>query len=201
MPSTWVGSLTVFMIFIMASGLAPNIGAQLAFRVLAGVFGCPSLTCTGGTVADLWNRLEKTLTFPVHAILSFGGPVSVPTIICIVLFTFDSYSSIFIDIHGISQSLTSIVWKAVYIGILLAVLLIPLTYHWAKREFLAAAASTSTTSMDNLVLVTVTHANENGDTKPGNLHNTRPENRLWFAMFGTPTIPIGLFWMGWTSYV
>ncbi|KAB8201350.1 major facilitator superfamily domain-containing protein [Aspergillus parasiticus] len=78
--AVYIGSLTLFMIFIMASGLAPNIGAQLAFRFLAGVFGCPPLTCAGGTIADLWNPLEKTLTFPLYAILSFGGPVFGPVI-------------------------------------------------------------------------------------------------------------------------
>ncbi|KAL9468647.1 hypothetical protein ACSS6W_010341 [Trichoderma asperelloides] len=26
-----------------------------------------------------------------------------------------------------------------------------------------------------------------------------PESRLWFAMIGAPTIPIGLFWMAWTT--
>ncbi|RAL03926.1 MFS transporter [Aspergillus ibericus CBS 121593] len=76
----YTGSLTLFMIFVMASGLAPNIGAQLAFRFLAGIFGCPPLTCAGGTIADLWNPLEKTLFFPMYAILSFGGPVLGPVI-------------------------------------------------------------------------------------------------------------------------
>jgi MFS family permease len=78
--AVYIGSLTLFMIFIMVSGLAPNIGAQLAFRFLAGIFGCPPLTCAGGTIADLWNPLEKTLTFPLYAILSFGGPVFGPVI-------------------------------------------------------------------------------------------------------------------------
>ncbi|GAB1207148.1 hypothetical protein APSETT445_005858 [Aspergillus pseudonomiae] len=78
--AVYIGSLTLFMIFIMASGLAPNIGAQLAFRFLAGVFGCPPLTCAGGTIADLWNPLEKTLTFPLYAITSFGGPIFGPVI-------------------------------------------------------------------------------------------------------------------------
>ncbi|KAJ5114974.1 hypothetical protein NUU61_000733 [Penicillium alfredii] len=78
--AVYAGSLTLFMIFVMASGLAPNIGAQLAFRFLAGIFGCPALTCAGGTIADLWNPLEKTIMFPLYAILSFGGPVLGPVI-------------------------------------------------------------------------------------------------------------------------
>ncbi|CAG8229462.1 unnamed protein product [Penicillium salamii] len=78
--AVYAGSLTLFMIFIMGSALAPNLGAQLAFRFLAGIFGCPPLTCAGGTIADLWNPLEKTITFPMYAILSFGGPVLAPVI-------------------------------------------------------------------------------------------------------------------------
>lgn len=78
--AVYAGSLTLFMIFIMGSALAPNIGAQLAFRFLAGIFGCPPLTCAGGTIADLWNPLEKTIYFPLYAVLSFGGPVLGPVV-------------------------------------------------------------------------------------------------------------------------
>jgi MFS family permease len=74
------GSLILFSIFTMASGLAPNIGAQLAFRFLAGVFGCPPLTCAEGTIADLWNPLEKIFAFPIFAIAGFGGPILGPVI-------------------------------------------------------------------------------------------------------------------------
>lgn len=283
--AVYAGSLTLFMIWIMASGLAPNIGAQLAFRFLAGIFGCPPLTCAGGTVADLWNPLEKTLMFPMYAILSFGGPVLGPviaswmgqgtlswrwtnwiiliasglvmgtvilfqpetysplllkwkarqlrlrtgdkrfhaemelektallsrmagacfrqfqltmhepiillislymTIIYIVLFTFfDGYEYIFTDVHGLSQGLTNIVWVAMYSGIMLVALLVPLVYRWTKREFAKAEEAAA--------------AEANGQEKK-KVH-TRPENRLWFAMMGAPLIPIGLFWMGWTDYV
>ncbi|KAE8393546.1 major facilitator superfamily domain-containing protein [Aspergillus alliaceus] len=284
--AVYIGSLTLFMIFIMASGLAPNIGAQLAFRFLAGVFGCPPLTCAGGTIADLWNPLEKTLTFPLYAILSFGGPIFGPvissymgqgtlswrwtnwimlimsglilalillfqpetygplllkwkaahlrqvtgdkryrsemdvekialfdritsacarqfsltihepiillislymTVLYIVLFTFfDGYPYIFQDVHGLSQGLTNIVWVAMYVGIALASLLVPVVYKWTKKEFQAASPTPSNLS-------------EFPETSE-NPHPTRPENRLWFAMLGAPFIPIGLFWMGWTDY-
>ncbi|KAE8323078.1 major facilitator superfamily domain-containing protein [Aspergillus sergii] len=62
------GSTSLFMVFIMASGLAPNMGAQLAFRFLAAVFGYPPLTC------------RETLIFPLYAILSLGGAVRSPVI-------------------------------------------------------------------------------------------------------------------------
>lgn len=313
--AVYTGSLTLFMIFIMASGLAPNIGAQIVFRFLAGVFGCPPLTCAGGTIADLWNPLEKTLTFPLYAILSFGGPVLGPviasymgegtlswrwtnwiililsgfifalilllqpetygpmllkwkarhlrnltgdprykssmdlqktallsrisnacirqfsltihepiillislymTVIYIVLFTFfDGYTYIFSDIHGLSQGLTNIVWVAMYVGICLAGLFVPLIYRWTKREFKQAAlAPSSSSSSDNDEPIDPNPNNPHEqqqqqqqpsqpipDEKPHHHHHApRPENRLWFAMIGSPFIPVSLFWMGWTSY-
>lgn len=70
----------MFMIFVMASGLAPNIGAQLTFRFLAAVFGSTPLTCAGGTISDLWSPLEKTYAFPIFAIGGFAGPPLGPVI-------------------------------------------------------------------------------------------------------------------------
>ncbi|KAJ5975333.1 MFS general substrate transporter [Penicillium waksmanii] len=76
----YLSSLVIFMIFVMASALAPNYGAELIFRFLSGAFGSPPLTCAGGTIADLWNPLEKTLAFPFYAIFSFSGPILAPVI-------------------------------------------------------------------------------------------------------------------------
>ncbi|KAK1147559.1 hypothetical protein N8T08_000901 [Aspergillus melleus] len=73
-------STSLFMLFIMGSGLSPNISAKLVCRFLAGVCGCPPLTCAGGTVADIWDPLEKTLSFPGYAILSFGGAILSPVV-------------------------------------------------------------------------------------------------------------------------
>jgi MFS family permease len=298
--AVYLASLTLFMIFIMASGLAPNIGAQLAFRFLAGVFGCPPLTCAGGTIADLWNPLEKTLTFPLYAITSFGGPVLGPliasymgqgtlswrwtnwimlimsglvmalivllqpetygplllkwkakhyrkltgdnryrsemdmqkialfsritnacirqftltvhepiilfialymTVIYIVLFTFfDGYPFIFEEVYGVSQGITNVIWIAMYVGIALASLWVPVVYSWTKKEF--AAVSTSPMTEGSLEgNATETEGSSSDDESSRKSHPTRPENRLWFAMLGAPLIPIGLFWMGWTDYV
>lgn len=72
--------MVIFMLFIMASALAPNIGTQLAFRFLAGAFGATPLTCAGGSISDMWRPLEKTFAFPLFAIIGFGGPVLGPVI-------------------------------------------------------------------------------------------------------------------------
>jgi MFS family permease len=71
----YITSMAVFMIWIMASGLAPNFGAQITFRFLAGCSASTPLVCSGGSVADMYNSLEKTWSFPLYAITCFGGPM------------------------------------------------------------------------------------------------------------------------------
>ncbi|KAM5344325.1 hypothetical protein ACJ41O_012862 [Fusarium nematophilum] len=68
-------SMAVFMIWIMASGLAPNFGAQITFRFLAGCSTSTPLVCSGGSIADMYNSLEKTWSFPLYAVTCFGGPM------------------------------------------------------------------------------------------------------------------------------
>ncbi|MDI1490414.1 MAG: hypothetical protein OHK93_001617 [Ramalina farinacea] len=63
----YIATLTLYMIFIMASGLAPNIGSQFVFRFIAGLFGATPLTCAGGSISDLWDPLERVYAFPVFA--------------------------------------------------------------------------------------------------------------------------------------
>ena len=75
----YLGSLVLFMIWVMASGLAPNIAAQLAFRFLAGFFGCTPLTF-GGSTHDMWSSLQSTSVFPTMACLSFLGPSLAPMV-------------------------------------------------------------------------------------------------------------------------
>ncbi|MCJ1479220.1 hypothetical protein MMC13_007905 [Lambiella insularis] len=71
----YITTLSLYMVFIMASGLAPNIGAQLVFRFLAGLFGSTPLTCAGGSISDLWAPLERVYAFPVFANAAFMGPI------------------------------------------------------------------------------------------------------------------------------
>jgi len=71
----YITTLTLYMIFIMASGLAPNVGSQLAFRFLAGLFGSTPLTCAGGSISDLWSPMERVYAFPVFANAAFMGPI------------------------------------------------------------------------------------------------------------------------------
>lgn len=76
----YIATLGLYMIFIMASALAPNIGAQLAFRFIAGCFASTPLTCAGGSISDLWNPLERVYAFPVFANAAFMGPILGPVV-------------------------------------------------------------------------------------------------------------------------
>lgn len=76
----YIGFLLAFIIWEMGSALAPNIGAQIVFRFLAGLSGSPALTLSGGTVADLYDPLEKTFGFPLFTLPAFIGPMVGPVI-------------------------------------------------------------------------------------------------------------------------
>jgi multidrug resistance protein len=76
----YIVTLLFFMIWTMASALAPNIGAQLVFRFLAGFFGSTPLTCAGGSISDLWSPLERVFSFPVFANAAFMGPIFGPIV-------------------------------------------------------------------------------------------------------------------------
>lgn len=87
-----------------------------------------------------------------------------------------SYSYIFADVYGISQNLSNTAFLGLLVGILLPVFLLPWIYS-----------------------STVNQLQRDGDKGSGEMLNR--ENRLYFAMIGAPTVPIGLFWMAWTDYV
>lgn len=271
----YLGALSLFGIWIMASALAPNIGAQIVFRFLAGFCGAAPLTVAGGSMSDIWNPKEKTWAFPIFAISGFGGPTLGPvigayigytgvlswrwaewimlitdgliitmvvlgkeetlaprllkykayyfrkltgdsrfkceadlhgktlgqvlktnfsrpfvlarepivlcwtlylSIIYIVLFTFlDGYAYIFEMTYGINSGLTYTIFVGLFIGILLDVLLVPIVYKQTKAQL----------------------ARDGDDGKGSKLDR---ETRLLYAMYGAPTIPIGLFWMAWTDF-
>jgi MFS family permease len=55
------------MMFIMGAGLSQNIGSQLVCRFLAGFFGEAPLSTVGGSLADMWDPMERLVAFPVFA--------------------------------------------------------------------------------------------------------------------------------------
>lgn len=78
----YLGTLIIFGCWILGAALAPNFGAQLAFRFLAGLMGTAPLTVAGGSVGDLWNPVERTFGFPIFAVPAFSGPILGMSAIC-----------------------------------------------------------------------------------------------------------------------
>lgn len=76
----YIVTMSIYMCFLVGCGAAPNFGAHITFRFLAGMFGSTPLTVAGGTIADLWNALEKTYAFPLYAFIGFSGPLFGPVI-------------------------------------------------------------------------------------------------------------------------
>ena len=73
-------TLVLFGIWIMASALSPNIGAQIVFRFMAGLHGSTPMTVSGGSINDLWSAKERTWAFPLYAASGFGSPTMGPVI-------------------------------------------------------------------------------------------------------------------------
>jgi len=76
----YIVTMILYMIWIMASALAPNLASQLVFRFLAGFFGSTPLTCAGGSISDLWDPMERVYAFPVFANAAFMGPIFGPVV-------------------------------------------------------------------------------------------------------------------------
>lgn len=55
------------MLFVMGSGLSQGIGAQLACRFLAGFFGGSPFSMVGGSLADIFDPMQRMLAFPLFA--------------------------------------------------------------------------------------------------------------------------------------
>src|ERR1700761_6300628 len=51
------------MLFITGAGLSHNLGAQLTCRFFAGFFGGPPFSVAGGSLSDMWNPLQRIITF------------------------------------------------------------------------------------------------------------------------------------------
>lgn len=71
-------STAVFLCFTLGAALAPNFGAQIVFRLLAGICSSPTLSLYGGTLADLFTPKERSYAWPYFALSPLLGPVLAP---------------------------------------------------------------------------------------------------------------------------
>jgi DHA1 family multidrug resistance protein-like MFS transporter len=75
---TYLATFAVYLIWLMASALSPNFGAQVVFRGLAGLFASASMSIYGGSLADLYETEERAKVWPWFALSPLLGPVVAP---------------------------------------------------------------------------------------------------------------------------
>ncbi|KAH7126683.1 major facilitator superfamily domain-containing protein [Dendryphion nanum] len=73
-------TLFLFFCFNVGCALAPNIAALLVLRFLCGFFGSPTVTNSGGVLADIWPQSHRSVPFALFTTGSSLGPVIAPTI-------------------------------------------------------------------------------------------------------------------------
>ncbi|OJJ70363.1 hypothetical protein ASPBRDRAFT_44517 [Aspergillus brasiliensis CBS 101740] len=73
-------TLGLFVLFQIGCALAPNIAALIIFRFLAGFFGSPTVTNSGGSITDLWPQSERSVPLALFSAGSFLGPVFAPVV-------------------------------------------------------------------------------------------------------------------------
>ncbi|KAE8382758.1 major facilitator superfamily domain-containing protein [Aspergillus bertholletiae] len=68
----------IFMIWNIAGAVAPNVGALLAFRLLAGISGSGPVTLGAGSVADMFALQERGVAMSIYGLGPLLGPVIGP---------------------------------------------------------------------------------------------------------------------------
>lgn len=74
--AVYLPSVAIYLCFLLGSGLAPNFGAQLAFRFLSGLFSSPTLSLYGGSMADLYEEKLRAVIWPSFALSPLLGKSS-----------------------------------------------------------------------------------------------------------------------------
>lgn len=74
----YVVSRCFHVIWLVGAALAPNFGAQIVFRFLAGVSGSILLAIHAASTADIYGPVYRTLAWPIIAVASFFGTAFAP---------------------------------------------------------------------------------------------------------------------------
>lgn len=76
-----LSTLVLYMIFTMATALAPNWAGFLVFRLLAGTFASPPLSVTGGSLADVFpERVSRGRANVMWSSGTLLGPLAGPVV-------------------------------------------------------------------------------------------------------------------------
>ncbi|CAD0095794.1 unnamed protein product [Aureobasidium vineae] len=189
----YIVTLVIYMAFLAGAGASQTYQQQFATRFFAGFFGSTPLTCAGGSLSDIWNASERTLMFPIFANAAFLGPILGPV-------------------------MGGYIWKAAHLRAItnderyraeVEVRMDPFLTRLGRacyRPFLLTATEPIIILIAlylTIVYIILFTFLDGYDFIFGEIHSVSigvQEFRLWYAMIGAPTIPIAMFWMGWTSY-
>ncbi|KAH8705264.1 putative MFS multidrug transporter [Talaromyces proteolyticus] len=70
----------VFAIFQIPVAVAQNLQTILVARFFVGLFGCAPLAVIGGTLADIWDPVDRGVAVALFSGATFGGPTFGPII-------------------------------------------------------------------------------------------------------------------------
>lgn len=77
---TYLGTFFVYLIWTLASALAPNFTAQIIFRGFAGLFASASMSIYGGSLADMFEPEVRAVVWPFFALSPLLGPTIAPIV-------------------------------------------------------------------------------------------------------------------------
>jgi multidrug resistance protein len=79
---TWVYNVCniLFVIFNIASALAPDMASLIVFRFLDGVAGVAAITCGSGTIADLVPHEKRGRAMSIWSLGPLFGPIIGPVV-------------------------------------------------------------------------------------------------------------------------
>lgn len=77
---TYLSTFAMFLIWTLASALAPNFGAQIVFRLFAGFFASASMSIYGGSLADMFETDIRAKIWPFFALSPLLGPTIAPIV-------------------------------------------------------------------------------------------------------------------------
>ncbi|KAK6431060.1 GTPase-activating protein [Oleoguttula sp. CCFEE 5521] len=76
----YIGTLALFCCWVLGAALSPNLGAQLVFKFLSGLFGSTAFTTAGGTLGDTFDHQMRGKIFPWFGAVALFGPVIAPVV-------------------------------------------------------------------------------------------------------------------------
>ena len=77
----YFATFPIFALFILGASLSRNFAGLTICRLLAGVFGGPSLVLIEGTFADIWHAHNTVSYYSVLALASYIGAATGKTVL------------------------------------------------------------------------------------------------------------------------